>query len=83
MGYDFKYKVKGESEWRYLEVKKFNGESFILSKNEYNTALDERYKNRYDLALVYDDNVYIIKDFFKNENFSMEAESFSVYCKIE
>ena len=83
LGYDFKYKVKGESEWRYLEVKKFNGESFILSKNEYNTALDERYKNRYDLALVYDDNVYIIKDFFKNENFSMEAESFSVYCKIE
>lgn len=83
LGYDFKYKVKGESEWRYLEVKKFNGESFILSKNEYNTALDERYKNQYDLALVYDDNVYIIKNFFKNDNFSMEAESFSVYCKIE
>lgn len=83
LGYDFKYKRKDESEWRFLEVKKYNGESFILSKNEYRTAIDEKYENKYDLALVSDDNVYIIKDFFKNENFQMEAESYSVYCKIE
>lgn len=83
LGYDFTYKGPEEIEWRYLEVKRFNGESFIISKHEFETALKEEFKNRYDLALVYNDQVYIIKNFFESENFQIEPESYSVYCEIK
>lgn len=82
LGYDFEYKEKDGTEWRYLEVKKFNGKSFMLSKNEYDKAHDEEHKDRYDIALVYNGSVYIIRNFFGNDNYQMEAESFSVYCEI-
>ncbi len=64
--YDIEYKRKGEQEWKFLEVKSYNGSYFHLTWAEKETAI--KYKENYEIALVSGTDIYILKDLFK-ENF--------------
>lgn len=59
--YDLKYKEKGATEWRYLEVKKDSGGYFFLSKAEKETAMSAEHASKYDIALVNGHEIEIIK----------------------
>ena len=83
LGYDFEYKKNNESEWRFLEVKSFNSQRFIVSGHEYDVSQDSEHKGKYDIALVKDGNVYIIKNFFEDDShYTREAENYSIYCDL-
>lgn len=81
LGYDFEYKLSSGSEWRFLEVKSFSGQSFILSGHEFEISQDSEHKGRYDIALVKDENVFIVKNFFET-NHQRVANDYIVYCSI-
>lgn len=81
LGYDFEYKETDSSEWRYLEVKNFSSDHFILSANEY-AAATEKYKGKYDVALVVDKNIFIRKNFFDSPNYTKIPKEYFIYCKI-
>jgi hypothetical protein len=88
--YDLEYKKEGEVQWRYLEVKKNSGGFFFLSKDERITALSEGISNKYDVAIVDDNGIYIIKSLFElgdesfddNSKFSAEATEYKIHFKI-
>lgn len=83
LGYDFEYKKKEDSEWRFLEVKSFNNHSFIVSRHEYEVSQDLDHKGKYDIALVKDGNVYIIENFFEDHShYSQVPENYSIYCDL-
>ncbi len=73
--YDIEYKSKEDSVWRFLEVKKDSGGYFYLSKAEKDTALSKDYTNRYDIAIVSDTEVRIVKGLFDFEEESFENNS--------
>lgn len=50
--FDFLYKKKESSEWRFLEVKNFAGSTIILTKDEIDFIFKDDHKKKYDLALV-------------------------------
>lgn len=81
LGYDFEYKLSSGSEWRFLEVKSFSGQSFILSGHEFEISQDSLHKGRYDIALVKDENVFIVKNFFETKHQRI-ANDYIVYCSI-
>lgn len=83
LGYDFEYKEEGSSEWRFLEVKNFSSGQFIVSAHEYAIAKDSEHKSRYDVALVCDNNVYIVKNFFEGDNYNKTPKDYIISCKIE
>ncbi len=67
--YDIEYKNK-EGEWKFLEVKAISDDYFIISNSEKEKGLSE--PDKYEMALVQDENIYIIKDLFefaKGESF--------------
>lgn len=80
LGYDFRYKKNEKSEWRFLEVKNFNNDSFILSKNEYEKS--KELEGKYDIALVKDGNVYVIPNFFECKNIQIDPDSYKICCKL-
>lgn len=88
--YDLEYKKEGEVQWRYLEVKKNSGGFFYLSKDERITALSEGISNKYDVAIVDDSGIYIIKSLFElgdesfddNAKFSAEATEYKIHFKF-
>ena len=82
LGYDFEYKEKGSNEWRFLEVKNYSLEHFIVSAHEYDIATDSEHKGRYDVALVCKGNVYIVKNFFVGNNYSKIPKDYIISCKI-
>lgn len=74
--YDIRYKKHiDDKEWTYLEVKSFSGESFIISLNEVNVGIQNR--NHYQLALVEGMNIYLVDDFFQNDE---RIEEFTNLC---
>ena len=81
LGYDFRYKENKESEWRLLEVKNFNNDSFIMSNNEY--VQSQKSKGKYDIALVKDGKVYVIQNFFECKNIQIAPDSYTIYCKLQ
>ena len=66
-GYDISYKKdKNEEQWKYLEVKSSsNGTSFIISANEVNIGIAN--KENYHLAIVNNNKIYFVEDFFLTE----------------
>jgi hypothetical protein len=61
--YHFDIAYKPAEEWKYLEVKAFNGRFFHLSREE--RYFGVRYPSKYEVALAYQDDVFIFKDLFK------------------
>ncbi|MDX4972147.1 sacsin N-terminal ATP-binding-like domain-containing protein [Myroides odoratimimus] len=88
--YDLEYKRKGEIQWRYLEVKKNSGGFFYLSKDERLTALSKEVSDKYDVAIVDDSGIYIIKSMFdlndesfdNNSKFTAEATEYKIHFKF-
>ena len=78
-GYDMEYRKKGEELFRCLEIKYFDGDSIILSANEYNVALSEKFKDRYDLALVSGNKITIIRAPFADDSkYLIRANDYTV-----
>ena len=63
--YDIRYKSIDNPNWKYLEVKSFNGTYFHLSRSEKNEAI-KRGKD-FEIALVIDGLVHILKDYFNED----------------
>ena len=76
--YDLEYKKPG-GEWRFLEVKKDSGGYFFMSKAEKNTAINDVYASRYDIAIVCGKNIHIIESpfLFNNETFENNTKFFA------
>jgi hypothetical protein len=89
--YDLEYKKEGDTEWRFLEVKKDSGGYFFLSKAEKETAISKMNVEKYDLAIVGDSTIHIIKSpfnfndesFENNSNFQAEPTEYKINFKIE
>jgi hypothetical protein len=63
--YDIRYKSVDNPNWKYLEVKSFNGTYFHLSRSEKKEAI-KRGKD-FEIALVIDGQVHILKDYFNED----------------
>ncbi|MEI6883805.1 MAG: DUF3883 domain-containing protein [Bacteroidota bacterium] len=63
--YDIEYKNM-DGEWRYLEVKAMSDNQFIISSSEKEKGLSE--PDKYEMALVSENTIYMVKDIFKFEN---------------
>lgn len=50
--FDFLYKKKNSSEWRFLEVKNFANSTVILTRGEIDFIFKDNHQKKYDLALV-------------------------------
>ena len=75
-GYDIRYKInKSDTVWKYLEVKSVSGNSFIISSNEVNVGILN--KENYQLALVEGSDIYLVDDFFLDEERVAEFNSFT------
>lgn len=89
--YDLEYKKEGDTEWRYLEVKKDSGGYFFLSKAEKQTAISKTNVEKYDIAIVGESTIHIIKSpfnfhdesFEKNSKFHAEPTEYKINFKIE
>lgn len=89
--YDFDYLKDGETEWRFLEVKKDSGGYFFMSKAEKETAISSGASDKYDIAIVTAEDIHIIKSpfkfedetFEKNSNFHAEPTEFKISFKIK
>lgn len=60
--YDIEYKNEN-NEWKYLEVKAISDDYFIISNAETEKGLAE--PDKYEMALVNETNIFIVKDIFK------------------
>lgn len=65
--YDFEYETPAPTssdperkQKRFLEVKAFSGDRFLMSADEYSTATSDTYSALYDLALVTGEKVYFL-----------------------
>lgn len=89
--YDLEYKKEGDTEWRFLEVKKDSGGYFFLSKAEKQTAISKTNVEKYDIAIVGESTIHIIKSpfsfndesFEKNSKFHAEPTEYKINFKIE
>lgn len=89
--YDLEYKKEGDTEWRFLEVKKDSGGYFFLSKAEKETAISKINADKYDIAIVGDSTIHIIKSpfnfsdesFEQNTKFYAEPTEYKINFKIE
>jgi hypothetical protein len=89
--YDLEYKKEGDIEWRFLEVKKDSGGYFFLSKAEKQTAISKTNVEKYDIAIVGESTIHIIKSpfsftdesFEKNSKFHAEPTEYKINFKIE
>ncbi len=73
--YDIEYKNEN-NEWKYLEVKAISDNMFIISNAEKDKGLAE--PDKYEIALVKDTDIFIVKDIFKFNN----GESFENNSKF-
>lgn len=88
--YDFEYKRKDDAQWRLLEVKKDSGGFFYLSKDEKNTALYSENSDKYDIAIVNQNGIFIIKSFFdlgddrfeNNKRFTAEPTEYKIHFEL-
>lgn len=74
--YDIEYRKENETDWRFLEVKKDSGGYFFLTREEKETALLNINKDRYDVAVVNDTGIHIIRApfLFEDENFENNSK---------
>jgi hypothetical protein len=71
-GYDAKYRKSKDSEFIYLEIKSYSGNSFIISANEISKGFSA--PEKYHIALVKDKSIFIVEDYFLNEKRKEEFE---------
>lgn len=78
--YDLEYKKEDETEWRFLEVKKDSGGYFFLSKPEKDTALIKENAEKYDVAIVGEKSIHIVKSpfLFDEETFEQNSKFLAV-----
>lgn len=82
-GYDLEYKKEGDDIPRCLEIKHYDGNSIILTENEYKVSQSKECSGRYDLALVTDNEVRIIRDAFVDKSkFKKEVNDYTVYFTV-
>lgn len=82
-GYDLEYRRKGEKIFRCLEIKNFVGDSIIVSRHEYETAMSEAYRDRYDVALVTSDEIQIWRNAFSDDSkYTKTSEDYIISFKI-
>lgn len=89
--YDFEYRKEDDVQWRLLEVKKDSGGYFYLSKDEKNTALCTENADKYDVAIVNENGIYIIKSLFNlgdelfesNDKFTVETTEYKIHYKLK
>lgn len=88
--YDIEYK-KADEAWRFLEVKKDSGGYFYMSIYEKQTAISDAVREKYDVSIVNQNNIHIIKNpfNFKNEEtfeinskFHAESTEFKINFKV-
>ncbi len=88
-GYDIKYKNVNK-EWKYVEVKSVSSDYFYLSTPE--REFGENNASNYELALVKDNIIHFIKDFFifsqeetfeNNSKYLVDENDYIVYVEIK
>ncbi|WP_452228965.1 sacsin N-terminal ATP-binding-like domain-containing protein [Lacinutrix sp. MEBiC02404] len=88
--YDIEYK-KADEAWRFLEVKKDSGGYFYMSIYEKQTAVSDAIREKYDVAIVNQNNIHIIKNPFNfkdeetfdmNSKFNAESTEFKINFKV-
>lgn len=83
-GYDLEYRRKGEEIYRCLEIKYFGGESIMVSRNEYEVARSEEYKDRYDVALVSGNEIQIWENAFSDESkYIIVSDGYTISFQVE
>lgn len=83
-GYDLEYKKEGDEMSRFLEIKHYDGNSIILTENEYKVSQSKECSGRYDLALVSDNEVRIIRDALADESkFKKKVNDYTIYFTVE
>ena len=84
LGYDLEYRKKGEVMSRCLEIKHYDGESIILTDNEYAMSQSAECVGRYDLALVTGNEIRIVRDAFSDSSkYWKKANNYTVYFKVD
>lgn len=85
--YDIRYKPVNSTNWKYLEVKSFNGSYFHLSKSEKEEG--KRRGKDFEIALVMEDKIHILQDYFNedvdfdnNDKFYASPSDYIVTLKI-
>lgn len=75
---DLDYKIANKpDEIRYLEIKSSSNGQFIMSSGEYEFATNKDNVDKYDIALVDDEeNVTVLKSPFKNDKLSLKPDSY-------
>ncbi|SUX45655.1 ATP-binding protein [Chryseobacterium indoltheticum] len=78
--YDLEYKKKNDAEWRFLEVKKDSGGYFFLTKPEKDTAILKENAEKYDIAIVGENSIFIVKNpfLFDEETFEQNSKFLAV-----
>ncbi len=71
-GYDARYRKNKNSEFIYLEVKSYSRNSFIITANEISKGFSA--PERYHIALVKDNSIFIVEDYFLNQKRKEEFE---------
>lgn len=72
LGYDMRYRREKNGKFYRLEVKSVTDDSFIISSYEVIVGFDP--DEEYHLALVHDDKIYIIEDFFTSQEWKVNFD---------
>lgn len=78
--YDIRYSDEN-GEIKYVEVKSFSGDKFIISNSE--IEFGKKNKSNYEIWLIRKEKIVIVKDFFDNEKYNPIASEFEVFLEIE
>lgn len=82
-GYDLEYKKRDDIMSRCLEIKHYDGKSIILTENEYKASQSNECFGRYDLALVTENEVRIIRNALADESkFKKEVNDYTIYFTV-
>jgi hypothetical protein len=86
--YDIRYKPTNSANWKYLEVKSFNGSYFHLSKSEKEEG--RRRGKDFEIALVMEGKIHILQDYFNkdvdfenNDKFYATPSDYIITLKIK
>lgn len=83
-GYDLEYQKKGEIMSRCLEIKYYDGESIIITDNEYAVSQSPEYAERYDLALVTGNEIRIVRNAFSDSSkYRKKPNDYTVYFSVD
>ena len=80
--YDMRYSSNNGNKWKYVEVKTFNNNSFILSREE--KKFGENNKNKYEIWLVDNQNNIYNYEIFKGEvTFELTPKDYIISIELK